>query len=169
MAMCFYVRISSRRKPAHRRLARLRAQQGILLIEALIAILIFSLGILGMVGLQASAIKQSSEAAYRSIAAFKANDLVSLMWTSDRTAATLQANFGSGGSGTPYADWLATVQASGLPGVTSANSALPTVVFTTVAGGTGAPPSSRVVITIFWRMPGDAANRQYVMTSQLKP
>lgn len=169
MAMFFCSPIRSLPQTAYRRLARVRNQQGLLLIEALIAILIFSLGILGMVGLQASAIKQATEAEYRSIAAFKANDLISRMWTSDRTAVTLQADFGSGGSGTPYAEWMAAVQASGLPGVTSANGALPTVIFTTVAGGTGAPSSSRVVITIFWRMPGDADNRQYVITSQLKP
>ena len=146
-----------------------RAQRGILLIEALIAILIFSVGILGMVGLQASAIKQATDAEYRTIAAFKANDLISQMWVSDRTAATLQANFASSGSGTPYANWLAAVQASGLPGVTSGNSALPTVTFTTVAGGTGAASSSLAVVTIFWRAPGDSVNHQYVSTAQMKP
>ena len=40
-------------------------QSGVMLLEALIAILIFSLGVLGIVGMQASAVKASRDAKYR--------------------------------------------------------------------------------------------------------
>ena len=44
------------------------SQRGVVLLESLIAILIFSIGILGAVGLQATVIKNTSEAQYRAIA-----------------------------------------------------------------------------------------------------
>jgi type IV pilus assembly protein PilV len=44
-----------------------------MLLEALIAILIFSFGILGLVGLQANAINLSTDAKYRADAALLAN------------------------------------------------------------------------------------------------
>ena len=48
-------------------------QRGATLLEALIGILIFSVGILALVGMQALAIKHMSDAKYRSDAAFFAN------------------------------------------------------------------------------------------------
>ena len=86
-------------------------QTGVMLLEAMVAILIFSLGVLSVIQLQAVSIKQASGAEYRSMAALLANDLISRMWASDKTAATLQTNFGS--SGTSYSQWLATVRSSG--------------------------------------------------------
>ena len=57
-----------------------KKQRGIMLIEGLIAILIFSLGILAMVGMQARAISQTSQAKYRTDAAFLANKIIAQMW-----------------------------------------------------------------------------------------
>ncbi len=79
-----------------------------ILIESLLAILIFSLGILALVGLQAAAVKQSADAKYRTEAALLANEVIGQMWVSDRTTATLQANFNSPG-GAAYNNWLARV------------------------------------------------------------
>ena len=73
-------------------------QSGVILIEALVAILIFSVGILALVGLQATAIKQSTDARYRTEAAALANELIAEMWVSDRTTATLITNFATGAS-----------------------------------------------------------------------
>jgi len=52
-------------------------ERGVMLIEALIAILIFSIGILAVVGMQGVAIKNVTESKYRSEAAFLANELIS--------------------------------------------------------------------------------------------
>ena len=68
-----------------------------ILIESLLAILIFSLGILALVGLQAAAVKQSADAKYRTEAALLANEIIGQMWVSDRTTAVLQGNFNSPG------------------------------------------------------------------------
>jgi len=57
-------------------------QRGILLLEALVAILIVSFGILGLVALWANSIKNASEAQFRSDASYLANELISEMWLS---------------------------------------------------------------------------------------
>ncbi|MGZ5716211.1 MAG: type IV pilus modification PilV family protein, partial [Caldimonas sp.] len=54
-----------------------KPQQGVMLIEALIAILIFSLGILGMVAMGGVAIAAQSDAQYRTEAANYANEIAS--------------------------------------------------------------------------------------------
>lgn len=142
-----------------------RRHGGFTLLEVLIAILIFAIGILGIIGLQAVSIKEAAGAEYRSMAALQANDIIGRMWASDRTAATLQSNFASPG-GPVYQNWLSAIEASGLPGV-STN--LPTVTFTTVAGGGAAPvASSLATVTIFWQAPGDTAAHSYVALAQLK-
>lgn len=51
-----------------------------MLLEALIAILIFSFGILAIVGLQAASIKNGSDAKFRTDASFLANELIGQMW-----------------------------------------------------------------------------------------
>lgn len=139
-----------------------------MLLEALVAILIFSLGVLSVIQLQAVSIKQASGAEHRSLAALLANDLISRMWASDKTAATLQANFASATGGAGYNQWLNTVRNSGLPNVSSAMSTLPTVTFPTVPGSAGGTPSSQATVTVFWRAPGDNTTHNYQVVAQLK-
>lgn len=57
-------------------------QSGFSLIEVLIAILIFSFGVLGLVGLQAKAIQYSTGAENTNRAALLANEAGTMMWTS---------------------------------------------------------------------------------------
>lgn len=120
-------------------------QSGVILIEALVAILIFSIGILALVGLQATAIKQSTDARYRTEAAALANELIAEMWVSDRTTATLITNFATGGA--QYTAWANRVAAV-LPGGIA-----PTV--TIDAAGTAIP--GRVLVTVQWRAPNEPA------------
>src|SRR5258707_11034991 len=58
-----------------------RRQGGVMLLEALIAILIFSIGILAVVGMQATAMKAVTDARSRSEAALYANQLLAQIWT----------------------------------------------------------------------------------------
>jgi len=57
-----------------------RALRGFLLLEVVVALLLFSLGLLGMVQLQARASQLSVDAEDRSRAALLANELVASMW-----------------------------------------------------------------------------------------
>jgi type IV pilus assembly protein PilV len=65
------------RRPA---LAR-RRNAGFTLIEVLVALLVFSIGLLGMIGLQARATQVSIEAEDANRAALLASELGSVMWT----------------------------------------------------------------------------------------
>jgi type IV pilus assembly protein PilV len=157
---------------------RRSSQQGVLLLEVLIAVLVFSVGVLGLVGLQANATKQSSQARYRTEAMLLANDLFGQMWVAQAlTASDLAAAFVSGSA--PYDAWLARVSAT-LPGA-SANP--PTVNVVTVeplfsiVAGASAPAdgalsaTARVTVTLRWKPPSDGAGdplRQYVATTELR-
>ncbi len=160
-------------KPAR----RFQQQTGVMLIEALVALLIFSVGILGIVGLQASAIKASGDAKYRSEAALMANELIGKMWASNRTQATLQAAFSST-TGTAYQAWAWLGTDATAPGTLTAPAvgtvmkALPgalanppTVVITPVVAT--AIPSSLVTVTVFWLAPNDTTVHNYVAIAQI--
>lgn len=150
--------------PTSPRHGRARPQAGVMLLEALIAILIFSLGVMSIVQLQAVSVKQSADAQYRSMAALLASDLVSRMWASERTQQVLKDKFNSQ-SGTEFATWYQSVQASGLPNAAEANNR-PAVTLTnhpTLAGATEAS------VTIYWRAPGkDEVRHAYVTVVVLR-
>lgn len=121
-----------------------------MLLEALIAILIFSLGVLALVGLQTVSIKQSSESKYRADAVMLANELIGQMWVADRSFANLSANYASD-AGPEYLAWRDRVQQA-LPG---ADTNPPVVA--PVAAGTPADPSTLVTVTVRWKAPNEPA------------
>lgn len=141
------------------RLPLTRLQSGVMLLEALIAILIFSVGILALVGLQAAAVKQSTDARYRSEAALLASEIVGQMWVSNRTAASLQNNFNTGNA--VYNAWLARVSAT-LPGVVAGTPTAPTI---------AVDAQGIVTIAIFWIAPNEpagAAPHRYITIAQIR-
>lgn len=134
-------------------------QSGVILLEALVAILIFSIGILALVGMQATAVKYSTDARYRSEAAALANELIAEMWVSDRSTAVLRPNFETGGA--RYTPWATRVGAT-LPGAIA-----PTVVI----DDTGTALPGRVSVTIQWKAPyqaAAAAPHSYVATAMIR-
>ena len=134
-----------------------RRQEGSYLLEALIAILIFSFGILGLIGLLASSIRITNDARYRSEAANLANAMIAEMWT--MTAADMDAKFG--GSGSNLDAWKTKV-ATLLPQATGANA--PTV---DLAQPGLSPESRTVVVTVYWQLPGETSRHQHLMTAQI--
>lgn len=118
-----------------------------MLIEALIAILIFSVGILAIVGMQAVAIKSVTDSKTRSDASFLANELMAQMWT-DAGNISSYAYAGSGTVPARLTNWIATVN-SRLPGAIT----VPPVV--TITGGSAAGAS--VQITMRWQLPEEAS------------
>ena len=139
-----------------------RAARGALLIEVLVAILVFTFGILGMVMLQGTAVQQAADAQYRAEAAQLADDLVGRMWAGDRSTAFLQAQYDkcNDASCAGYADWSLQVRQR-LPGVTDG----------VTAPEVGVDNDGRVNITVYWRplSNGPAAEvRRYETTAQIK-
>src|SRR5206468_5070399 len=95
------------------------AQRGVALLEALVAILIFSFGVLGLIGILAGSIRATNDARYRAEAANLANAVIGDMWS---TAATqLDPQFGTGGP--RLAAWQNLV-ARELPSASGANAPL---------------------------------------------
>ena len=143
-----------------------KPQQGVMLIEALIAILIFSIGILAVVGMQGMAIKNVTESRSRSEAAFLASELVAQMWidqnvspaganTSNVTVGQYDYQGGTTvpprlGTITPPTGWIGRVTTK-LPGSTQLG-VRPKVTITnaTTAGAT-------VKIEMFWQLPEEAS------------
>ena len=149
-----------------------------MLLEALIAILIFSLGVLSLVALQATSIKLAGDAKYRTDATLLANRLLGQMWVSGGDLATLKTNFESAGPGAAYTTWLGDVSGTeGLPGVVAAStgvvSTLPVVNVTlgpNSCGTAAVPRAAQVTIQLSWRtpeMPLDQAGHQYTVVSEI--
>lgn len=162
---------------------RHRPQQGFMLLEVLVALLIFALGVMGLVGLQANAVKQVGDAKYRADAAMLADDLVGQMQVADRSFAALNAAFNST-DGTAYAAWKARVTAA-LPGAASYSQTVtltqiqplpalqgvdPTGAIVTGAA-TGLTSSTQVTITLRWLPPAESSAdgpRQLTLVTRIK-
>ena len=136
-------------------------QRGFMLLEALIGILIFSVGVLAVVGLQAMSIKNVAEAKYRTDAALLANELIGDIWITSKNLAIMQGLYNSP-DGSYYSTWLANVQ-SQMPGVTSSSNA-PTVAVTQ-ASSSGLN-AIQVAVTVNWQLPGQSAH-SYTTVTQL--
>jgi type IV pilus assembly protein PilV len=88
----FSGRAPSRRQ--QRKRPQRASQRGVALIEALVSVLIFSFGVLGLIGLEASAINYSVDAEDRNRATLFASDIASTLWlngTGTYTAAQYSA------------------------------------------------------------------------------
>jgi len=122
--------------------------RGFVLLEALIAMVIFMIAALGLVGLQVSMTRATSGAQYRANAAYLASDLVGRLWTDTRHLASYDAGQCAGYA--PCQSWLDKVSAT-LPGATAS---------TTVDAGAGT-----VTIDLTWQVPSEDTHRLSTTTS----
>lgn len=112
----------SRRKISHAK----SAQQGVALVEAMIAILIFSMGVLAVVGLQAAMVKNTADSKYRADASYIAQQRIGQMWSDpDNLAPYIEAN-------------------------TDISASLPGGLRTTAQSGV------QFTVTVTWQQPGEA-------------
>lgn len=127
---------------------------GSALIESLLAVFVFSVGLLSLLALLTATLKESDNARYRSEASLLATDLVSRMWSGERSLSSLRQRFD------PLADeyqrWLQRVQ-SALPGVTE-NRNLPVLEI----------DDERIItLTLQWQIPSDTQQHQLVVVTRL--
>jgi len=140
-----------RRRVAH-------AQCGAFLLEALVALLIFSFGVMAIAGLQARAARHFNEAQYRANAAELAQATLASMRASD--PATLTARFDPTMN---TAEWAALLgQAKRLPGVTDVQN-VPTIQI--IDGPT--TTSKQVSLSVLWQTPGDLAAHRYAASAMI--
>lgn len=150
----------------------LKQQRGSALLEALIAILIFSMGIIALMGLQAASIKNSIDAKYRADAAYLTNQIIGQMWV-DRTnldsykhyptAGTVCAPSGAASTNANVTSWLnqftTSTSSSYLPGATSAKQQISvTTPFTN---------TKQVTVTVCWKGPQEPNYHNFVATAQI--
>lgn len=140
-------------------------QGGMMLLEALLGILLFSIGILGLIGLQGVSIKNTTEARYRSEAAYLANQIVGRMWVDRSNLASYALTTGTTcntGATTALQQWLCQVEAT-LPGITTAAPTRPTI----------AVAADTVTVTLHWRVGSNSAItdnsdiRSYVLITRI--
>ncbi len=115
-------------------------QKGAVLLEALIAVLIFSFGILAISGLQGAMIKNTTNSKYRADASFIAQQTLGRMWANPDNLATFA---------------VASENISNLlPGGTR-----------TIAIPAGT--TDQVQITVGWRAPGDPDAHTHVVNARI--
>ena len=124
-----------------------RKQAGVMLLEVLIAILIFSIGVLAVVGMQVAAINNVTDAKYRSEAAFLTNRLISQIWTDIPNIATYDYP-GTGTLPASLANWVNDPKVGVYILLPNASTVPPIVKITNLNPGIGA----QVTITVQWRM-----------------
>jgi type IV pilus assembly protein PilV len=135
-----------------------RSDRGFTLLEVLVSILVFSIGVLGLVGLQARATQISIAAEDTNRAALLASEMAALMWNRGTVViATTDA---------ARVAWEARVAApvdGGLPGGAGTITTLPV----------GAPTPREAEITITWNplgaVPGAPAQNRYTTTVVIPP
>jgi type IV pilus assembly protein PilV len=137
-------------KPAN----SLSKQQGVMLLEALVGILIFSIGILAMLGMQAVGMRNTIDSKYRSEAAYLANQIVGTMWV-DRANIASYDDAGAGNA--RRAAWVAKVVATlpqdpGDPTITAPSIA--------IAG-------RQATVIVRWERPGETTVSSYSVVAQI--
>ena len=120
-------------------------QEGVMLLEALVAILIFSIGIIAVMGMQAASISQVTQAKFRTDASYLANQILGQMWV-DQTNIVSYASPGYVGR----IGWDNTIAAT-LP----------------QGSGTIAVVGRQVTVTVQWRLPDETAFHKFVAVGNL--
>ena len=137
-----------RKIPTAARPAPKSLHQGVMLIEALVPILLFTLGIVAVMGLQANSILQVSQAKYRTDASYLANQIIGQMWVDQSNIAT----YLSAGGNARRTSWDTAVAKT-----------LPAGVGTITRAG------SSVTVTLQWKAPDDNAAHSFISVANINP
>lgn len=117
-------------------------QRGASILEALIAILIFSGALLGLMGMQAASIRNVADAKYRSDASFLAQSIIGQMWLDKGNLSSYAGTYPA------KTAWLNQVQ-----------SLLPN------GNGTIAVVGNDVTVTVTWQPPNQPQHSHVVTTT----
>jgi len=146
-------------------------QRGIVLIDAMIAIVIFSIGILGMVALQGSAIEMTGASYNRINAAMLADHVIAQMWASNPSTLSDQFKGSGGKGGAAYLSWLNDIDCTAeqhvfncLPGVTANPPSIGIAPQSIASSGT---TQYQVTVTVYWQAPSDSSAHKYVSVTAI--
>lgn len=141
-----------------------RPPRGFAIIEALIALLIFSLAVLGLVGLQASLARATASAKYRAEAAYLASDLIGTMWADSRNL----ASYKDCASYTLCSRWTDKVSDALPDGSTSLDICTATDTGSNCTDPAGYRSVGMVNISITWTVPNEGTHT-YSTTTTITP
>jgi type IV pilus assembly protein PilV len=105
-------------RQARRPLLKRFRGRGFVLVEVLIAGLIFTVGVLGLVGLQAQMTRSQTISKHRADAVYLANELIGTLWSDFRNLPAFDTSAGSCDGRPACAGWRAKVERE-LPGATT--------------------------------------------------
>ncbi len=140
------------------RLPQKRAQQGVMLLEALIGILIFSIGILALIGMQATAMRTTMIEEIFMIVQPASRAIIGRMWVDRANLASYATPAACPAA--PSCAWIDRVSAL-LPNATGGNA--PEIVVTT-------DPvllTNEITVTLRWQPPGDTTVSNHVAVTQI--
>jgi type IV pilus assembly protein PilV len=149
------------------------SQRGSMLLEGLIAIMIFSMGILALAGLQANAVKNTVDAKYRTEAAFLANQIIGQMWVENPANLATYAHHATTNAGTCSFGGGASANANVLAWLGDATTPTPGTVIGNLPGATADKQQIKVdagnliTVTICWQSPREATAHNYVAVAQV--
>ena len=139
-------------------------QGGIVILEVLMAVLVFSVGILGMISLQANAIKLAGDSKLRADASYLAGQMISQMWIDRPHLAEYVHNAGgsdctftgTASSSAHVSEWLGDTDKPGtlLGSLPNASSQIK------VETGTG-----MVTVTVCWHTAQESGNHNFTSTA----
>jgi type IV pilus assembly protein PilV len=136
-------------------------QKGAALIEALIAIIVFSIGIVGLMGIQAASVGAVSDTKIRQEASNVTQQLVGEMWSTllrkndGQPDLTYLASAYASPSGSAFVKWRDSAVYTRLP---KSNTIPPTVLIAN---------NGEITITVSWQTPTDTSPRRYVLRSRV--
>jgi type IV pilus assembly protein PilV len=154
-------------------------QSGLALLESMLAVLIISIGILAIVGMQASAVQATTDTRFRAEAAYQVDKLIGQMLINiDRTSSsTMQSSIntflhntadgtdsctfdGSAASNTIVNSWITSITgSSGLPGTTTDH--------IQIKQDTTANAGNRLIVTVRWISPWETLCHQQVTVAYI--
>jgi type IV pilus assembly protein PilV len=146
-----------------------RRQRGSMLIEALISMLVFSIGIVSIVHMHSASVTLAGDAKLRSDAALLSEQIVNIMWADKRSNLPSYAHRSAGslchfnGVAAPNAAvtaWLGSAAAAGtvagtLPGTSASSTQI-------VIGA-----DNGVRVTVCWKTTHDAVPHNHVLATQI--
>jgi type IV pilus assembly protein PilV len=141
--------------PRARRRLPLRAERGIALLEALLAVVLLGIGLLGIVGLQARSYSALADTSMRAEATMAADKLLGAMGADPANLSGYAMSMG-GTPGTRLGPWYAETRRQ-IPGAGIK------VEVTPVASTT----RTKVVVTISWARKANTSANQHVITSYI--
>lgn len=130
-------------------------QSGAAMLEALISMLIFAFGVLGLFGMQSVALKNMSQSNYRATAVYMASQLIGS--AQGDIGNSLDYQYTPGTPNPKVEPWIKEVT-DALPNA----SAVVTVVEATP---TTIPKSSTMTVTVSWKAPGDTVTHQHTVST----